>query len=140
MFLSVLPEIHQVLVAQQQQGGEAAGAGMVSLFLNLLIIAAVLAGWWKVFSKAGQPGWAVLIPIYNVIVLLRIVGRPAWWLLLMLVPVVNLVVAFLVYRDLAKVFGRGTGFAIGLLLLNPVFMLILGFSGDEYSRPAMAAA
>ena len=77
-------------------------------YFGLIIF--LIASVWKVYTKAGQPGWACIIPFYNIYVLLKIVGRPGWWLVLMLIPLVNLVIAILVAIDLAKVFGKGTGF------------------------------
>ena len=104
-----------------------------------LLVAFVIAGVWKVFEKAGQPGWASIIPIYNVIVLLQIVGRPIWWILLCLIPIVNIVVIFIVYIDLAKSFGKDVGFGIGLALLGAIFYPILGFGDAEYQGPAAEA-
>ena len=103
-------------------------------------IIAVIAGWWMMFEKAGEAGWKSLIPIYNIIVLLKIVGREWWWVLLMLIPFVGLIIWIIVALDLAKVFGRGTGFAIGLIFLTPIFALILGFGSDTYKGPAAKAA
>jgi hypothetical protein len=118
-------------------GGLAIFGGLFMLFwLALMVI--FIASAWKVFAKAGQPGWAAIIPIYNIIVLLQIVGRPLWWLLLMFIPLVNLVIAILIYIDLAKSFGQSTGFAIGLLLLAPIFWPILGFGSARYIGPAAA--
>lgn len=118
-------------------GGLAIFGGLFMLFwLALLVI--FIASAWKVFAKAGQPGWAAIIPIYNIIVLLQIVGRPLWWLLLMFIPLVNFVIAILIYIDLAKSFGQSTGFAIGLLLLAPIFWPILGFGSARYIGPAAA--
>jgi hypothetical protein len=84
---------------------------------------------WKVFQKAGEPGWAVIVPIYNFVVLLRIAGRPLWWILLYFIPVVSLIPSIMVPIDIAKRFGKGTGFGIGLLFLPFIFYPILGF-GD----------
>ncbi len=90
---------------------------------------------WSIYSKADQPGWAVLIPIYQHVVLLRIVGRPMWWLLLLyVIPVGWLIIPF----DLAKSFGKGTGFGAGLLFLGPIFYPILALGDAEYQGPAAA--
>jgi hypothetical protein len=102
--------------------------------LWLIVAVVVIAAMWKVFTKAGQPGWAAIVPIYNVIVLLQIAGKPIWWLLLMLIPLVNIIVFVLVYRGLARNFGQGVGFTIGLLFLSPIFVPILAWGGAEY-RP-----
>ena len=108
--------------------------------IYLAFIIAVIAGWWMMFEKAGEAGWKSIIPIYNIIVLLKIVGREWWWVLLMLIPFVGFIIWIIVALDLAKVFGRGTGFAIGLIFLTPIFTLILGFGSDTYKgAPATAA-
>jgi len=107
--------------------------------IYLAFIIAVIAGWWMMFEKAGEAGWKSIIPIYNIIILLKIVGRDWWWVLLMLIPFVGFVIWIIVALDLAKVFGRGTGFAIGLIFLTPIFALILGFGSDTYKgAPAKA--
>jgi len=112
--------------------GIGAGLGILGLLIYFAIIAFVIAGAWKVYAKAGQPGWAAIVPIYNLYVLLQIVGRPAWWLILCFVPLVNFVVLILVAIDLAKSFGKGPGFGIGLVLLCPIFYPILGFGSATY--------
>ena len=88
------------------------------------------------FVKAGKPGWAFIVPIYNIIVILEIVGRPTWCVLLWLIPCVNLVVVIIVMIDLAKSFGKDVVFALGLIFLGFVFMPILGFGSAEYKGPA----
>jgi hypothetical protein len=104
--------------------------------LMLAVVVFVIAGIWKVFTKAGHPGWACLVPIYNVIVLLQIAGRPVWWFLLMFVPLVNIIVTFVVVMDIAKAFGKGAGFGLGLFFLGPIFYPILGFSDAQYEGAA----
>jgi uncharacterized membrane protein YhaH (DUF805 family) len=100
------------------------------LLLALLIVG--IAGFWRMFEKAGKPGWAILIPIYNVIVLLSIAGKPWWWVLLFFIPLVNIAVTIVVYLDVARAFGQGIAFGIGLLLLTPIFVCIIGFSDIRY--------
>lgn len=107
-------------------------ASPASSLIGLAIAIVVIAGLWRVFAKAGQPGWAAIIPIYSTIVLLRIAGRPWWWLLLLLVPVANLIVAIMALNDVARAFGKGVGFTIGLILLSPIFFCILGFGSAQY--------
>lgn len=101
----------------------------------LIILVLIIASMWKVFVKAGKPGWAAIIPIYNIIVLLEIVGRPLWWLILLIIPFVNIIAFIVVAIDTAKSFGKGVGFAIGLLLLPFIFYPILGFGDAKYVGP-----
>src|ERR1043165_8923978 len=111
------------ILAQNQSNG----AGVVGLLIYLVICVLVIAGFWKTFEKAGQPGWAAIVPIYNVYVMCKVAGRPGWWIILYLIPLVNLVIAAIVSIDIAKSFGKGTGFGIGLWLLSPIFFCVLGF-------------
>jgi hypothetical protein len=90
------------------------------------------AGLWKTFQKAGQPGWAALVPGYNLLVWLRVAGRPAWWLAVLFVPGVGVVFAYRAWTSLARGFGRGPRFAAGLLLAPPVFLPVLGFGDADY--------
>lgn len=129
-----------LLIAQEDLNG--AGGGpftMVILLIELAIVVAVVAGIWKVFEKAGKPGWAAIIPIYNIIVLLEIVGKPIWWIIGFFIPCLNIVVAILVALEVAKCFGKGAGFGIGLALLPFVFYPILGFSDARYLGPSAPA-
>jgi hypothetical protein len=118
-------------ILAQSDDGAAAGGG-VSSIVGLLVAVLVIAGMWKIFTKAGKPGWAAIIPIYNLIVLLQIAGKPLWWIVLFCIPVVNFVAAVMVLISVAKAFGKGAGFAIGLLFLSPIFVPILGFSDAKY--------
>ncbi len=110
----------------------------IGLVFQLAILAFFLAVFWKIFEKAGKPGWAAIIPIYNVIVLLQIVGRPIWWIVLLLIPIVNIVVGFLVALDLSRSFGHDLAFALGLFFLGFIFYPVLAFGGDTYRGPAAA--
>jgi tetratricopeptide (TPR) repeat protein len=101
---------------------------------------------WFVYEKAGRPGWAAIIPIYNTVVLFQIAGYSGWAVLLLLVPIVNIIVSFVVYLKLAERFGRGTLFGIGLVFLSPIFFAILAFNkniqyehGGRVSPPAASA-
>jgi hypothetical protein len=124
--------------ASEDGGGGAAAAlgGGIGAIIGLLIAVIVIASMWKIFTKAGEPGWAAIIPIYNLIVLLKIAGRPLWWILLLLIPFVNLIVVILVYIDLARKFGKGAGYGIGLALLGPIFLPMLAFSDAQYNPAA----
>ena len=111
-------------------GGGAGGAVVGIIYLAVIVL--MIASMWKVFAKAGQPGWAAIVPIYNIIVLLKIAGKPVWWVVLFLVPIVSLVIAILIYLGVAKSFGKGGGFAAGLILLPFVFWPMLGFGSAQY--------
>src|SRR6185295_4091466 len=109
--------------------------GGVSLIFTLAIVLLVFVSLWKIFEKAGKPGWAGIVPIYNIIVWLEIVGRPIWWIVLMFVPCVSIVVGILLCIDLAKAFGKGAGYGVGMALLPFVFFPMLAFSDARYVGP-----
>ncbi len=117
----------------------AGGIGAMGLLFSLAFIALMIASLWKVFTKAGQPGWASIVPIYNIIVILQIVGKPWWWIIGMIIPFVNFVVFIMLAVELARVFGKGIGYAIGLILLPFVFYPMLAFGDATYRRPMMPA-
>ncbi|MDA3799725.1 MAG: DUF5684 domain-containing protein [Kiritimatiellae bacterium] len=116
----------------------AAGAG-IGLFTFALWVAMVvfyIIVMWKIFVKAGQPGWASIIPIYNVYVMIKIAGKPGWWLLLFFIPFVNIIIGILVLISFAEKFGKGIGFVLGLIFLSPIFYAILAFDSSEYQEIA----
>jgi len=112
----------------------------IFMIIWLAVVVLMIASMWKIFTKAGQPGWASLIPIYNIYVWCKIVGRPGWWVLLFFIPFVNFVIAIILGIDLAKSFGKGVGFGIGIILLGIIFLPILAFSGATYQGPSAGAA
>ena len=101
---------------------------IVSIGLTVLMIVAM----WKIFKKAGEPGWAAIIPIYDVWVLFKITWGSGAYMFLMLIPIANIVFAIMTSIKLARAFGRGGGFAAGLILLEPIFLLILAFGSAQY--------
>jgi len=107
---------------------------MAGLIIPLAIVVLMIASMWKIFTKAGQPGWASIVPIYNLIILLKIVNKPLWWIILFLIPIANFIVLILVINELSKSFGKGVGFTIGLLFLGVIFYPILGFGDAQYIR------
>jgi Family of unknown function (DUF5684) len=118
-----------------------AGAGIMGTFCLLVevaIIVVMIVGMWKVFVKAGKPGWASIIPIYNLYVLTEIAGRPILWFILLLIPCVNIVAHIVISIDIAKNFGKDTIYAIGLILFPFIFWPLLGF-GDAQYRPIQHA-
>lgn len=113
-------------------GGYSMGQSLLFGALGIFIIVCM----WKVYTKAKQPGWAAIVPIYNIIIELRIVRRPWWWVFLMLIPLVNLVVAIIVLNDLSKAFGKGVGMTLLLLFLPIIGYPILAF-GDATYQPKL---
>jgi hypothetical protein len=103
--------------------------------LAFAIIIVVLGGIWKVFEKAGRPGWEALIPIYNTYRLIKIAGKPGWWLLLAFIPILNFVITVWVLNMISKSFGKDEGFTIGLVLFGAIFFPILGFGSARYLGP-----
>ena len=102
------------------------------IIIPLALVLLVIVATWKVFEKAGQPGWASIIPFYNTYVMLMIAGKPGWWLLLFFIPVVNLIISIIVMVDFARSFGKGAGFGVGLAFLSIIFMPILAFGDVRY--------
>lgn len=114
------------------------GFGIVIVYLAFIVL--IIAGLWKTFEKAGKPGWAAIIPIYNIIILLEIVGKPMIWILWLIIPCVNIVFLVWLYNLVSKSFGKSEGFTVGLLLLGFVFWPMLGFGPATYLGPSAAEA
>ncbi|SFR10502.1 hypothetical protein SAMN04488564_103410 [Lentzea waywayandensis] len=116
------------------------GIGVVGTIIYLALAVFGIVVFWKTFTKAGQPGWAAIIPIYNIYVLLKVAGRPGWWLILLLIPIVNIVILAIVSIDVAKSFGKDTIFGVvGLWLFSIIGYAILAFGGAQYRGPAALA-
>ncbi|WP_199753704.1 MULTISPECIES: DUF5684 domain-containing protein [Corallococcus] len=131
---------------EQQQSQSSGPFAIVMSLVYLAVIAVVIAGMWKMFVKAGQPGWAAIVPFYNLYIMLTIVGRPIWWMaLFLLCPPAGFIAGIIMSIDLAKSFGKSTGFGIGIAFLGFIFIPMLGFGDAQYQGPAasgggMAAA
>jgi len=110
-------------------------AGAIEAGIALFFLAAVAIGRWKVFEKAGQPGWGAVVPVYNLLLLLRIAQRPAWWLVLYAIPFVNVIALLLVPLDIARYFGKSGLFGAGLIFFGFIFYPILGFGSAQYWKP-----
>lgn len=108
------------------------GGGIVGMIVPLIIMAVMIAALWKVFVKAGQPGWASIVPIYNIVVLVQISGKPVWWVILFFIPLANFVAAILISIAIAERFGKSTGYGLGLAFLGFMFYPMLGFSDAQY--------
>ena len=121
-----------LLLAQAGGTQEIPQVSPIAVIVGLAVWVFIIASLWKVFTKAGQPGWACLIPIYNIYIMCKIAGKPGWWLLLMLIPFVNFIIAIMLCIAIAEKFGKGTGFGIGLALLGIIFFPILAFGDARY--------
>jgi uncharacterized protein DUF5684 len=111
------------------------GPGTMFWVIWCVVIIFYIAAMWKVFTKAGQPGWAAIVPIYNGIVMLQIAGKPIWWILLYFIPIVNIVISIIVLHSISKNFGHGVGFTLGLIFLGFIFIPILAWGESEYLGP-----
>ena len=117
----------------------AADGGILGTMLLLIgaVYLVLFVATWKIYTKAGRPGWAALIPIYSTVVFCQICGRSGWLTLALMIPGVNVIVSIMLTVDLARVFGRGTGFMLGLIFLSPIFFPILAFGSSRYvGRPS----
>lgn len=110
-------------------------ANPVFVIIWLAVVIFLIAAMWKVFVKAGQPGWAAIIPIYNIYIMTKIGGKPGWWTILCLIPFVNLIFIIWLYNMISKSFGKDEGFTVGLVLLGIIFWPILGFGPAKYLGP-----
>jgi hypothetical protein len=113
-------------------GGMFAAIGAGVLFVYFAIILLIIISMWKIFTKAGKPGWAAIIPIYNCIVLLEIINKPVWWIILLLIPFVNLIFMIIVTHQLSVSFGQGVGTTLLLIFLPFIGYPMLAFGSAQY--------
>jgi len=112
------------------------GSAIVMMVVYLVVGVLYIAGLWKTFAKAGEPGWAAIVPIYNAITILKLGGKDWWWVF---IPIGNAIMLIIAQIEIAKRFGKGTGFGLGLSFFPYVFYPILGFGGATSSgAPAVA--
>jgi len=109
---------------------------LIGVLFYLGFIVLMISSAWKINTKANQPGWACIIPIYSAIITLRIIGKPWWWILMFFIPIVNIVFGVWMINLLSKSFGKGTGFTFGLIFLPFIFYPILGLGSATYQGPA----
>ena len=127
---------------------------MLIAVLALVLYILIVIAHWKIFTKAGQRGWASIIPILNLFVLVKLVKRPMWWAVVItiglivggapsdaaaviqvvtgLIAILAAILLIITFFDLAKAFGHGVGFGLGLVFLSVIFALILGFGSSTY--------
>lgn len=114
------------------------GSGTIFWIIYTVIVVIYiisLFGTWKMYKKAGYPGWGCLIPLYNRYCVYEMAMGKGWWFILEAIPLVNIAVRVFLCMRLAEAFGRGTGFTFGLYFLEPIFMMILGFGDARYGGP-----
>ncbi len=114
--------------------GLMAGIGLGIFFMLFGIGIFFMICYWKIFTKAGQPGWAIFVPFYSFFVMLKIVNKPFWWFFLLLIPVVNLVILLIMVHRLSLSFGKSAGFTLGLIFISIVFVPILAFDNSVYTK------
>jgi hypothetical protein len=122
-----MPSVMQLSAPLQSSGGS-----NIELFVTLALTVLIFAGFWKTFEKAGKPGWAGLIPIYNLYVLVKISGNAWWWFVLFFIPLINFFATLKISIDLAGKFNRGILFGLGLTLVSFIFYPLLGFGDYQY--------
>jgi len=124
-------------LGQNAASGIAAGgiaAAIIIYFLFVLVLSIfMIVCMWIVFEKAGQPGWGAIIPIFNTILMLKIAGKPIWWVILFFIPLVNIIVGIMMINGISTNFGRGIGTTLGLIFLSFIFWPILAFGSAEYN-------
>ena len=118
--------------------GVPVGSAVVLLF-QFALVGIQVAGMWAVFSKAGHAGWKAIIPIYNLYVMLQLGEQAWWWLILVFVPVVNLYAVYKIHAGVARAFGRGIGFGLGLAFLGILFFPLVGFGDYQYRNTGQLA-
>ena len=113
--------------------GEGSGIfGTIMLLIYLAVIIATVVAVWRIYKKANRPGWAAIVPFYNMYTLYDIVWGSGIKFLLLLIPIYNIILTIQTNLRLAKSFGKSTGFGIGLILIPPVFLMMLGFGKAEF--------
>ncbi|MCX6723694.1 MAG: DUF5684 domain-containing protein [Candidatus Staskawiczbacteria bacterium] len=144
LYSGVSPSFNVAALSCTVNGQEVACPGwagpLMAFFpiVMLLFVAFIFVTMWIIFKKANQPGWAAIIPVYNIVVMLQIVRKPTWWVILSFVPLVNIIIGLIVMYEFAKVFGKGFGFFLGMLFLPIIFYPILAFGKSVYMPGSQA--
>jgi uncharacterized membrane protein YhaH (DUF805 family) len=106
-------QLTSVFLAQVDYTTEGKAPGPIFWICWLAFVVLMIAALWKIFSKAGQPGWAAIIPIVNTYFVCKVAGRPGWWVILMFIPFVNFIIGIILCIDIAKSFGKGVASGLG---------------------------
>lgn len=110
------------------------GFGWGPTLLGLIVGVFYLIVWWRIFEKAGLPGWGALIPFYNIYLYIKTAQRPGWWIILLFIPIVNIIIGIVLCFDMARAFDKEIGFGFGLLFLGFIFYPILAFGAAQHQR------
>ena len=135
--MSILTDVAVTTTSADVNTGAILTYVLISALVSYVLVVIPL---WAIFTKAGEPGWQALIPIWNTIVLLEIAGKPMWWILLFWVPILGIVLYILMLNGLSLSFGHGAGFTVGLVFLGLIFLYILAFDSSRYQGPVGTAA
>ena len=127
----LIPVLAQLGADDASQSAAVAAASTVPMLVIVAIMVLMIAAMWKVFERAGEHGWAVLVPIYNVYVLCKVAGISTWWALAAFIPLVNIIFMFVSSVGVAERFGKGAAYGIGLALLPFIFWPMLAWGDSE---------
>ena len=116
--------------------------GVIIFFVVLMfaIEIIVIVSMWKLYAKAGKPGWASIVPVYNLLVFFQIIGKPWWWLFLFIIPILNFIWIIWAWNLMAKSFGKPAGYTVGIIFLGFIFIPMLGLGSSQYIGPGGQAA
>ena len=130
------------LLAQSSSDGGSTGLTIVVLFVYLAFIVLAFAGYWKVFTKIGLPGWMGIVPFVNVYMLFKARGQrePVVWLILALIPCVNIVAMWFLASDTAELFGKDVGWKLFLFFIPGISHMVLGFGSAQVDPSAVNPA
>lgn len=107
-------------------------AALLFVLIYIGIIVLMITSVWKVFTKANQPGWAAIVPIYNIIIMLEVAKKPTWWVAMYFIPIANFIFMIMTLNGISKNFGKDEGFTVGMVFLGIVFWPILAFGNAQY--------
>src|SRR3989339_1537982 len=130
--MSLSEKLAQRGMGQGEIPRAALGAVLAPFMIVMMFLLLILAANWRIYSKAGYPGWASIVPIYNIYILVKIAGKPVWWMLLMFIPIVSIVIFIVINIGIAQNFGKGIGYGLGLTFLPLIFVPLLGFGNAQY--------
>lgn len=116
--------------------GILAGVGVVSWIISMAICVVMIIAMWKIFKKAGKNGWEAIVPVYNIIVMLEISNIPVWQIVFYFIPFANIYIMFKQYIELAKKFGKSSGFGVLTAFFPFICLPILGFGSASYEGTA----